>query len=146
MKFKPGRELKEFNYLYREMEKSFHKAALSLGFSDSAYTILYSITELGDGCLQKDIAELNAMSRQTVNTSIKHLENAGYLTLQPGKGRDMHIFLTEKGQQLINEKLTPIFNIDNEIFEEMPPEEVQELLRLTRKYVTMVREKLKQLL
>ncbi len=57
MQPKPGRELKEFNYLYREMDGIYHQLALRAGLPDSAFYILYCIVEFGDGCLQRDIAD-----------------------------------------------------------------------------------------
>ena len=47
--------LKEFNRIYKKTNEIYHDIALRLGLSDSAFDILYSISELGDGCLQKDI-------------------------------------------------------------------------------------------
>lgn len=44
--------LKEFNFLYRKWDGLYHDLAIKAGMSDSAFFILYSIVELGDGCLQ----------------------------------------------------------------------------------------------
>ncbi|MFR1493246.1 MAG: MarR family transcriptional regulator [Eubacterium ventriosum] len=42
-----------------------------MGLSDSAFDILYSIVDLGDGCSQSDICKYSCLSKQTVNSSIK---------------------------------------------------------------------------
>lgn len=140
MDFKQGHALKEFNRLYRELDGLYHIIALHAGLSDSAYMIMYSIVELGNGCLQKDIADLNSISRKTINSSIKNLEKQGYIILKPGKGRYMHIYLTASGQKLAEEKVAPLFEAENKSFAEMPSEESQELLRLTRKYIDIFRK------
>ena len=44
--------LKEFNRIYKRTNEIYHDIAFRLGLSDSAFDILYSISELGDGCLQ----------------------------------------------------------------------------------------------
>ena len=91
-----GNELREFNCLYKEVDEIYHEIALKMGISDSGFIILYALAELGDGCLQKDIAKIYYISKQTVNSSISNLKKNGYVCLRPGKGRDMHICLTPR--------------------------------------------------
>lgn len=146
MRGKQGQELKEFNRLYKELGDIYHEIALKAGMSDSAFVILYAIIELGDGCLQKDIAERYFISRQTVNSSVKKLEAKGYILPKKGKGRDMHLYLTDEGQRLVKDKIVPIIDIENSIFEEMLPGESREFLRLTEKYVALYRKKLNLML
>ena len=87
MKYKQGKHLEEFNRLYREMDQIYHGLAVKMGLSDSAFIILYTIMELGEGCLQKDIADWCSLSRQTVNSSIQNLKSQGFLSLDSGKVR-----------------------------------------------------------
>lgn len=81
-----GRKLAEYNRIHRETEELYHMIALDRGISDSAFTILYTLCELGDGCLQKDICNVAYTSKQTVHSSIRKLEEEGYLTLEQGRG------------------------------------------------------------
>ena len=145
MTFHEGYELKEFNRIYRGMEEIYHKIALNIGISDSAFIILYNILELGDGCLQKDICNMSFISKQTVSSSIHKLENQGLLYLKAGKGREMQIFLTETGKQFVNEKIQPVVAVENSIFQEQSPEECRELIKKKKKYLTCFREKSKLL-
>ncbi len=142
MKTEQSRELKEIGCLYRELDEIYHEIALKSGLSDSAFTILYAMMELGDGCLQKDIADRYYVSRQTVNSSIQKLLAKGYITLKQGKGRDMHIYLTSAGQRLMEEKVEPVIKLENSVFEEMTSEDSSEFLRLTQKYVSLYRKKM----
>ena len=48
-----GQELREFNRLYKKLEELYHSLSLRLGMSDSIFSILYTICELGDGCSQR---------------------------------------------------------------------------------------------
>lgn len=144
LKLKPGHELKEFNSLYKEMDEIYHRIALELGLSDSAFFIMYSIAEFGDGCLQKDIAEQYFISKKTINSSIKNLEAKGYIVLEKGNRRDMHIHFTQAGQEFADKKIAPVFELENSVFEEFPEEECQQLLQLTRKYVMLCRKKVKE--
>lgn len=146
MKFEQINEIKEFNQLYKELDEMYHILALNAGLSDSAFLILYTIMESGGGCLQKDIAAMYSISKQTINSSIKNLEKQGYLESRPGKGHDKHLFLTAAGQAFADERIIPVMQLDNDVFREMPPEEISEFLRLTRKYVAIYREKFNHLL
>lgn len=143
MNLKPGHELKEFNSLYKELDELYHRIALQIGLSDSAFFIMYSIAEFGDGCLQKDIADQYFISRKTINSSIKNLEAQGYITLKKGNRRDMHIYLTQAGQEFVDEKIAAVFEIENSVFDEFPKEEREQFIQLTRKYVMLCQKKMK---
>jgi biotin operon repressor len=79
MESKQNRTLKEFDSLYKMIDDVYHEIALSMHLTDSAFLILYCLLELGDGCSQKDICKLYSISKQTVNSSVKSLEDKGVL-------------------------------------------------------------------
>ena len=93
MESKQNRALKEFDSLYKMIDDVYHEIALSMHLTDSAFLILYCLLELGDGCSQKDICKLYSISKQTVNSSVKSLEDKGVLIRKAGVGRDIHLFL-----------------------------------------------------
>lgn len=144
MELKQRSELKEFNSLYKEVDELYHRIALEIGLSDSAFLIMYSTVEFGDGCLQKDIADHYFISRKTINSSIKNLESRGFIELKKEKRRDMHLYLTRAGQKFVDEKIMPIFEMENSIFEEFSEEECQQFMQLTKKYVMLCRKKIKE--
>lgn len=110
----PG--MKEFNRIFKECNHIYHDIALKLGLSDSGFDILYTLCEIGDGCLQKDICDATMLSKQTIHSSVQKLARDGYLSLQPGKGRDLHIHLTSAGKALMEEKITPAIQTENLAF------------------------------
>ncbi len=140
MEVKHGRELIEFNRNYKELDGIFHEIAQKMELSNSAFSILYTLVEFGGGCLQKDIADYYSTSRQTINSSIKNLEEKGIISLEKGKRREQHLYLTPKGQALVQEKIVPVVEMENRIFAAMEPEESRELLRLTKKLVSLYRK------
>lgn len=142
MKIQQESALNELNQLYKELDELYHAVALKAGLSDSALDILYSLCVLGDGCLQKEICQLAFISKQTVNSSIRKLEQQQYLVLQPGKGRDMHIYLTEAGQALVQEKVIPVIQAENQAFGRMTVAEQNELLRLCKIYLSNLQQNL----
>lgn len=99
MESKQNRALKEFDSLYKMIDDVYHEIALSMHLTDSEFLILYCLLELGDGCSQKDICKLYSISKQTVNSSVKSLEDKGFLVRKAGVGRDIHLFFTEFGRK-----------------------------------------------
>lgn len=139
----PG--MKEFNRIFKECNHIYHDIALKLGLSDSGFDILYTLCEIGDGCLQKDICDATMLSKQTIHSSVQKLAKDGYLSLQRGKGRDLHIHLTSAGKALMEEKITPAIQTENLAFTDMSKDEQEEFLRLNRKYIDSLRRHAAQL-
>ena len=146
MNFPIKNALKEYTHIYKETNRIYHDIALKLKLSDSAFDILYAVCQLGDGCLQRDICSLSATSKQTINSSIRKLEREGHIILKPGKGRQMHIFLTETGMELAKERIFPVIEIENKVFDSLTEEESRELLRLSRKYIEILEKNAKEFL
>lgn len=137
--------LKEFNRIYKKTNEIYHDIALRLGLSDSAFDILYSISELGDGCLQKDICNATCIPKQTIHFSIRQMEKSGYLTLSSGKGRSMHITLTDLGKNLLERTIYPVMQMEGEAFHCMTDEECQQMLALFGKYIQALGDAAKNL-
>jgi len=144
MKSELPQALQEFNRIYKEMNELYHEFARNLQLSDSAFNILYALCVLGDGCLQRDVCAMSAISKQTVNSSVRRLERAGLIYFKPGRGRDMHMFLTEAGRQLAEEKIRPVLAAECAVFAAMEPEQRETLLALNRAYLTQLRQTAEQ--
>lgn len=143
---KPSAELlKDFIRMDKELDDLYHDVASKMNLSDSAFTIFYIICELGDGCLQRDICREAFANKQTINSSIRKLEQEGYLFLKQGRGRDKHIFFTEKGKQFIESRIVPVMEAEKEAFSALTSREQEELLRLSRKNIDFLRAKLESL-
>lgn len=137
--------LREYNRIYKEVNDIYQETAARFGLSNSAFDILYTICEVGDGCLQRDVCDATFIPKQTVHSSIRKLEQEGYLTLSSGKGRSKHIHLTESGHILLKETIFPIVEAENEAFLELSQEECELLLKLHGEYVTALRNKFSKL-
>lgn len=138
-------DVQEINRLYKELNDMYHDISLKIGVSDSAFTILYIICELGDGCLQKDICYESFSNKQTINSSIRKLEQEGYLYLKQGRGRDKNIYLTDFGRQFVQEKIQPVIDMEDGAFLSFTLQERRDFLRLYRKYVDHLRDGLRSL-
>ena len=137
--------LMDFNKMNKEFDELYHKVASKMGISDSAFSIFYTIYDLGDGCLQKDICYEFFANKQTVNSSIRKLVQEGYIYLKQGVGRDKHIFLTEAGKQFVEKYIVPVVQKENAAFTALKEEEQKELLCLANIYMESLREELNEL-
>ena len=138
--------MRELNRLYKELDDIYHNIALKLNLSDSAFIIFYTLCEVGEGCSQKDICNQAAISKKTINSAIQKLEQEDYICMRHGKGRQMQIYLTEKGQKMLQEKIYPVMQIENNVFQKMEETEARELLRLFQKYVLQLQAEARELL
>ncbi len=55
------------------------------------------------------------------------------MQLNKGSGRDLHISLTEKGRQFVEEKIYPVMELENSVFDELTEQESEVYLHLMQK-------------
>lgn len=79
---------KEFYNLLSQLNSVYHDAALKLGLTDSELDILYSLNEHGSGCNQSIFYKETGTTKSTINSAVRKMEQAGYLYLKPGTGRE----------------------------------------------------------
>ncbi len=140
----PGDDLRKYNYMLSEINALYHEAAFRAGVSDSVHCILYVLCTENYRCLQSEIYKQSGISRQTINSAIRRLERDGMVYLEQGKGRNTIVCLTDQGIDLAAKTVHPLFQIENEIFEEWSPKEVEGYLKLTEKYRDALKEKLNE--
>lgn len=145
MKSFTNNEMKRFNYLTYEIDSAYHEAALKLGLSDSAMVILYTICNEGEECLLNDIIRLSGISKQTINSSLRKLEEEEIVYLASFQGRKKKVCLTEKGKGFVKNTVLRIIEIENDIFDSWPKKERDMYLDLTLRYLNEFKEKTKEL-
>ena len=136
----------QYTYLAGEINALYHEAAVKMGVSDSVQNILYVLCEKDGRCLQSEVSKLTGISRQTINSAIRNLEKDGIVYLEQGKGRNTILRLTEKGEKFAKEKMYPLYEAENKIWNEWTPEEQQQYLILTQKYRDGLKKYLKDIL
>lgn len=144
MEYKINDKVKYLNNMLCEIDKLYQTLLQSKNLSDSEYVVLFSITELGEGCLQKDISESSYINKKTINSVIKKFEKNGIIVLKAGKYPNMHIYLTDEGKKYVKEKIFPIIDIENKVLESMPDEEFKTLVVNYSKYIKVFKEQVEQ--
>ena len=121
--------------LDHEIDEFYHELALGQGLSDSAFAVLWSILELGEGCTQRDICRQFFLSKQTVHSSVRKLEREGVLSLLPGEGREVRVCLTDRGRDLAREKVLPVMEAERDASASISPEEWRTMMRLGERWL-----------
>ena len=98
------------NDLYRRENEIYQKIARKIGLSDSAFAILYDLHDQ-DGLTQAQLAAGNCLSKQTVNSSVKRLEEEGYVRIE-AQGRTTRIWLTADGRRLAKQRIEPVIEAE----------------------------------
>ena len=142
---KISKEMKRYNYLIGEIEATYHEASLKLGLSDSALKILYAICDVGEGCLLQDICFYTGISKQTINSALRKLEEEKVLYLKPFNAKSKKVYLTDKGRKLAEKTAYRILRVEDEIFASWEKEDVEKYLELTEKYQLCLKEKIKEI-
>lgn len=130
----------EYIRLQHQIDEFYHELAVRQKLSDSALLVLWTLVDLGEGCTQRDICLQFSLTKQTVHSSVRKLTREGFLSLRPGPGREVQVFLTEAGRALVQEKVLPLKNAEEAASRRMGEEELRAMLRLTRKWLSLFQE------
>lgn len=136
MKTKSSQPLKRCNYLLGEIDAVYHKLSQNLGISDSVFTVLYTICDLGDPCPLANICHSSGISKQTVNSALRKLEAEDIVYLKPDGHKTKIVCLTEKGRALADRTAGKIIAMENDIFSSWNRKDVDRYLELLERYQT----------
>lgn len=136
---------RECTYTDKMMESAYHEAAKKMQLSDSEFSILYIFSNYPDGCKQSALYKEAYLSKSTVNSAIRKMEQKELLYLTPGDGRNTMVFLTEKGKELMEKTVYPIIQIENDIYNSWTKKEQELFLRLNRDFAERLLDEVRKL-
>lgn len=139
-----GNALAEFNRLHKKMNVIYHDYAKSVGLSDAAFWLMYSLHEHNRPRTQRDLCEEWCYAPQTINSALKILEENGFIALlpTPENRKNKQVCLTESGEKLVMEKVVPLIRAEERSFERMDERERESMLETTRKHITILAEEI----
>ena len=140
-----GGAIKRLNHLLGEIEGYYHDISLALGLSDSVSKILYTLCIYEDRCPLRLLSRRNGLSKQTVHSAVRMLEAQGLIRLEHMDGKNKEVLLTESGKAYARQTAARIVDLENHIFSVWKPEEVEQYLDLTEKFLQALQEQTKQL-
>lgn len=142
MDYKISDKVKYLNNMLCEIDKLYQSLLMCKNLSDSEYIVLFSILDIGEGCLQKDIANNSYINKKTINAAIKKLEKNSLIKMVAGKYPNMHIYLTNSGKDFVKENIIPIINIENNVMESMTNTEFENIMSMYSKYINIFKKQI----
>ncbi len=122
--------------LYSELSKK-------LGISYHTMLVLFSIKK-SEPCTQKMIVNECLLSKQTVNSIVKDLQNKGYVTLKNGRNqKEKNIEYTETGKIFCNEITSKIESLEERVLKQVGYKECELLANEIKKFAEIFEEELK---
>lgn len=121
--------------MHKEEDGLYRRLARHFGLSDSALWILYTLEESRRPITQAELCGYLSLSKQTVNSGLKQLEQEGHVQLTDGPGRKKYICLTARGKELTAGTVRLILAAEERAFLGLAEEERASLLALEHKYL-----------
>lgn len=143
-----SKDMKRLNHLIGETDAVYHEMAVRFGLSDSAVRILYTICDYDDGtyCPLQVICRRTGISKQTINSAMRKLENEDIVYLTASGSKNKTVYLTEKGKRLAARTALRMIEIENHILDSWSKEDVKKYLELTERFLIALREESKGLI
>lgn len=138
-------KLQRINQLISETDGLYHQASLKIGLSDSASRILYALYTAGGSCPLSDIYKDAGISKQTVNSALRKLEEEGTVRLEQHRGKAKLVFLTEQGKDKASQTVSRLVDAEIGAFASWSEEEIDTYISLTNKYLVTFREQVKKI-
>ena len=127
-------KMNKLNSVLGETAGLYRKLNILLDLSDSVSDILY-LLYANDGCYPvRGLCMDLDIPKQTVNSALRRLEKEDILLLETISGKKKRAVLTEKGKQFCDNAIAPIFQIENSVFAEFSPSELETFITLHEKY------------
>ena len=144
---RPEQKFQELNLIMEGIDALYHEAAKKLGVSDAEMSILYMMYEHGDGLPQKNLYQQTGVSKTTINSSVKKMEKEGYITLKQSSldARNTEIYMTKKGNELLQRTVAKIVETENAIYDGWTNEEIRMVVTLSKKYMEDFAKRIKDL-
>ena len=139
-----GSAIRQIDQQRKEQDAIYHSAAVRHGLSDTAFWVLYVVSEAGSSYTQQELARQCFFPKQTVNTAVSNLAREGYLTLEliPGSRNLKRISLTEKGLAFAREVAIPAREAEARAYGKLSEGELQLYLALTERLTANLREEM----
>ena len=112
------RKIKDFYCSWAQGTALYARWANNQGIGYPEFMVLYALN-ISDKLTQKAISEGYGLPKQTVNTVIRNLKKNDYITLELSQKdkREKTFTLTDKGKEYSSKIITPVFDIEKRIYE-----------------------------
>ena len=134
--------IRRYNSLYKANNEIYPRLARHFGLSDTAFWILYTLREQGGCVSQSQLCGELFLSKQTIHSALKQLEQGGFLQLEnvPNNRKNKLVRVTSQGEQLLCQVTDPVFAMEERAFLRLSPQQRQALLDLDEALLDAMRQ------
>ena len=139
------RKMDEINAAFNRTSALYSQWAQRQNLNLHAIWVHYTLYRSGP-LSQKQISDYLGMPKQTVNHIIKAMDQDGHITLitDADDKRSKKIEFTENGQNYAAELLTPLFDIEEKVFQRLGSRRIQLMLEATTAYGDILQEEMEK--
>lgn len=136
-------KLNELNSVIKESDELYHLIANKRNLSDSAFWILYEIRLSDCPITQSMLCKHIFFPKQTINSSLKSLEEEGILSLASSSDNKKNklIILTPKGLALAKEIIDDVIAAELFALETIDENELEVFLGTFKKYINLLKQR-----
>lgn len=140
--------LLRYNRVFKDTDQVYHQMARICGLPDCAFWILYLLRESEVKYTQSGVSENLSLSRQTVNSALKKLQQEGYIAMAPGESnrKNKPLRLTHRGEELCRNTVDLVLQAEINTLARFTPEERESFLSLQEQYAQALRQEGNRLL
>ncbi len=144
MSCKEKEQLEIIDQTLKEVAGLYRGAVGVSGISENEYWIWYALVAMKGEYSQQDICSVWSLSKQTVNTIIKNMEQKGYVVLEavPGSRNRKNIHLTEEGRRYGEKIVLPVADAERRAIDRIPEKEQIACARTLRKFIAYLKEEI----
>lgn len=140
---------KQVETLYRqvnEISSIYHSAVSRTGISDNEFWVWYSLIAVEGERTQQSICVAWSLSKQTVNTIVRHMTEQGYAVLEPipGTRNRKAIRLTEAGEAYGRSIIDPVRRVEKSAFERMDAGDLDACITAQERFIRVMKEELEK--
>ena len=137
--------ISRINCMTEEVDSLYHQAAVRMGVSDSVSFVLYMLYTSKGRCPLYDIYQLSGISKQTINSAIRKLEQDELVSLEKYNGKAKLVCLTEHGRERAERTVAKLFEAERKAFSEWSEEDLRVYITLIQKHYSTLRKQIEKL-
>ena len=121
--------------IYNENTLLYHRLARACGLPDCAFWLLYTLRSEEAPLTQTQLSEQLSLPKQTVNSALKKLVEAGVLRLEAVDGnlKNKRVCLTEQGEALLGHTVDRVIALEGAAVSHLAAEERAAMLSAEEK-------------
>lgn len=134
--------LKEFNDIIMELFTAYRRIASRLDVTENELWILYELITEEDGLLQRELCKRLGLAKQTINSALQKMEQAGHIEQKMGSDRrTKEVSLTPAGRELASLTAGWLMSAEIAALEALGPQKCENMFNGLREYTQELKKR-----